>query len=496
VVTVGDADHLGEPGDRPGWLDGIPESKIQAHAERVEANEDTDTTDGSAIAGPNARNWDFPSRPSKTNPSAPDSGSDTPADGPAQARRKWWHRKNELVDEWLDTAPDRSARPVSVRADTTLRDEAGVRKADGSDRSETWSHVLREFLGWYNDYRKMHLRFRNPDGDLVRSPMPNSHQPQYGDTYYARLKALERQFLARADDPYVVMLTFTASTENANGGWRCPADHLRDVIESFTQHVRPALHRALGSNGADVDSWEYARVVEHHQTGYGHMHVPLFIDGEVTEEDLQPVIDTHLRHCDPAGASAHDYYAPEAQARPISVARVDTDLNPEDYDGTDDVIGNVGSYVAEYIGSYGEDLFDRSIEELAFRAMCWATGSDRVDFSNGAQELIDAELEDGEEIESDTPEQPDPDRWATEEEIEEIAADPDRSVSDELPEQDGWELDGIGIVDRDGETRHEVENTGVEYIQIDGAEHLDPPKMLPPDRPKPRSNRATLGEFK
>lgn len=492
---MGDADHLGSPGDRPDWLDGIPESKIQAHADRIEARGDTDTTDGSAIAGPNARNWDGPSRPSKTNPSAPDSGSDTPADGPAVAHRRWWHRKNELVDEWLDVAPDRAARPISVRENTTLREEAATRKADGSDRSEPWSHVLREFLGWYNDYRNMHLRFRNPDGDLVRAPMPNSHQPQYGDTYYARLKALERQFLARADNPHVVMLTFTASMKNANGGWRCPADHLRDLIDSFTDHVRPAIHRALGSNGADVDSWEYARVVEHHGNAYGHMHVPLFIDGKVTEEDFRPVIDTHLRHCDPAGASAHDYYAPEAEARPISVARVDADLDPEDYDGTDDVIGNVGSYVAEYIGAYGEDLFGRSIEELAFRAMCWATQSNRVDFSNGAQDLIDAGLDNQGEVELDDLELLDSERWASEDEIEELVTDPNRSVSDALPEHDEWELDGIGIVDRDGETRHAVESKGVEYVQIDGAEHLDPIKHLPPDRPKPRSNKSTLAGF-
>ncbi|WP_248895495.1 hypothetical protein [Haloplanus halobius] len=100
------------------------------------------------------------------------------------------------------------------------------------------------------------------------------------------------------------------------------------------------------------------------------------------------------------------------------------------------MIGNIGSYVAEYIGVYGEDLFDRSVEELA--------------------------------------------------------ADPGRSVSEACPEQDGWELDGIGIVDRDGEPRHEVENTGVEYIQIDGAEHPDPPKKLPPDRPTPNSTESTL----
>jgi hypothetical protein len=336
----------------------------------------------------------------------------------------------------------------------------------------------------------MHLRFRDPDGDLVRAPMPNSHQPQYGDTYYARLKALERQFLATASNPHVVMLTLTASNKNENDGWRCPADHLRDVINSFTDHVRPALHRALGSNGADVDNWEYSRVVEHHPgSAYGHVHVALFIDGIVSEADFRPVIDTHLRHCDPAGASAHNYYSPETEKRPISTSRVDTALDPEDYDGSEDVVGNLGSYVAEYIGAYGTELFDRSIEELAFRATCWATSTNCVDFSNGAQELIATDRD------SENDRAPVSERAADEPDIETLAEDSTSSVIEELPEQSNWEFDGIGIVDEDGETSHSVENKTVEYIQIEGAEHLDPPKRLPPDTPVPRLNPKKLGDF-
>lgn len=91
----------------------------------------------------------------------------------------------------------------------------------------------------------MHLRFRDPDGKLVRSNMPNSHQPGYGDIYYARLKALERQVFEQFENPHIALLTFTGSTKNRNGGWRCSADHLRDVVDPFGSNVRPALHRTL-----------------------------------------------------------------------------------------------------------------------------------------------------------------------------------------------------------------------------------------------------------
>ena len=454
-------------------------------------------SNSSSITGPHAPDWESRSRPSKNNPSAPQSGSNEPADGGSSARREWWRRKNELVNEWLETAPGKSARPISVREATTIREEAAALKSDGGARSKAWSQVLREFLGWYNDYRNMHLRFRDPDGDLVRAPMPNSHQPQYGDTYYARLKGLERQFLATASNPHVVMLTLTASNRNENNGWRCPADHLRDVIESFTDHVRPALHRALGSNGADVDNWEYARVVEHHRSGYGHVHIALFIDGDVSEEHFQSVIDTHLRHCKPAGASAHNYYSPNPNERPISASQIDASLQPDEYEEAESVVGNLGSYVAEYIGSHGTELFKRDISELAFRATCWATSTNRVDFSNGAQEMISADLgtqDEDDEIDATT-KSASSDRWATEDEIQDIKSNSEKSISDLSTDKSCWEFDGIGIVDRDGESRHSVEGTGVTYVSIDGSEHLDPVKMLPPDRPQPISAESELTDY-
>jgi hypothetical protein len=151
------------------------------------------------------------------------------------------------------------------------------------------------------------------------------------------------------------MLTLTGSTKNSNGGPRCPADHLRDVVDPFGDHVRPALHRAL-----EVDRWEYAKVIEHHKSGYGHMHIAIFVDGPVSEADFHPAIDAHLKYCAIAGKDAHDYYHSEDEKRPISVKRIDPS------GGDSDAVGNVGSYIAEYIGSHGEELFDRSLCRTRF----------------------------------------------------------------------------------------------------------------------------------
>lgn len=492
---MGDADHLGEPGDRPGWLDGIAESSIREHAQRVEERGDDDATGGSSIAGPNARNWDGPSRPSKTNckPSAKESE-------PSEERisgRYWWRRKNETVNEIFDTLPQRANRPAAVREKTKLRDDCVRDRADGGYRSKPMGAVVREFLSWYNDYRHAHLLFNDPDGNTVRSKMENSHQPGYGNRYYARFKALERQVIREYDDPHSCILTFSGSHENADGDWRCPVDHLRDVIDTWRPDRGGGVYHQLRQS-LDGMEWQYCVGVEHNSKGYGHVHVGVFVDGEITESDFHNVIDEHLRLCDIAHRDAHNYYHPDSEKKPISVRRIDPDLDPEDYDGSEDVVGNVASYLAEYIGAAAEsELFDRSPEELYFRAACWSSGTQRVRFSTGANEMIRRDRDEPRRVEAMGPVsrgwKPD----ATEEKIAAAANDPDRSITEwlEEPDEDRWTLQGIGRVDDKGETVFEIEQSTVQYREIHGAESIDPPKKLPPDRPKSPSAASTLEEY-
>lgn len=161
------------------------------------------------------------------------------------------------------------------------------------------------------------------------------------------------------------------------------------------------------------------------------MHVAVFVDGEVSEADFRPAIDADLRYCDIAHRDAHDYYAEETEARPISVNSLDSELEPEEYDDMEGVIGDLASYVAEYIGPHGKELFDRSMGELMFRAASWATGTQRVTFSPGANDLIKEDKAIEELTDDDLDEAPL--RWkpGTEsEDIEAAAKDSDRSVSE------------------------------------------------------------------
>lgn len=296
----------------------------------------------------------------------------------------WWQRKNEIVDRFIEEMPARAARPISVRGGTKLRDESAREKCGDEERyrSETWSTVLNEFLKWYNGYRDAELVFKSLEGVEDRGDMLNSHMPQYGDCYYARLKAFEREIIKEFDEPHSVMLTFSGSSSNANGGWRCVADHLRDVVESWRPDRGRGVYHKLRTV-LDGKRWEYALAVEKHRSGYGHVHCAVFVDGEVDESEFHSVIDTHLRKCEIAGWKAQDYHSPNKDDRPISVKRINP--NADDVD----TINNLGSYIREYIGAYGEELFDRDLDELIFRAAAWASGTQIVRFSKGANEMIE-----------------------------------------------------------------------------------------------------------
>lgn len=439
------------------------------------------------------------SRPSKTNctPRRSDRlqfDSDDSEGADLSPERYWWRRKNELVREFCDDRPARAARPVSVRDDVKIREDAArERHEEGRYRAASWSDVLREFLSWYNGYRHAHLVFRDPEGERVRGQMPNSHQPRYGNIYYARLKALERQCVARFDDLHICMLTFTGSFRNDNGGWRCPADHLRDVVNSWRPDRGRGVYHTLRDalDRAGVDRWEYALVTEHHKSGYGHVHCAVFVDGAVSESDFHGVIDAHLRNCQIAGAEAHDYHAADPDTRPISVSSVDPDLDPDDYENSES-IGNAASYVAEYIGAHGSELFDRSTDELQFRAVAWATGTQRVRFSTGANELINDDLD---RDDADLDAENDSLGWAPgadAEAIEDAATDDDQDLGDLVDGDPGWSLEGIGRADEEGEELFPAEQSSVHWVRVEDASHLDPPSIQPFSRPQPSTSDASL----
>ena len=355
---------------------------------------------------------------------------------------------------------------MSVEPGRKLREEAVLEHADGV-RSRPWYAVVAEWREWYRGYLNSHIEFEDGNGETARTALENSYMPEYGKRYYAKLKDLERGIERRYESLTTAMLTFSASTRNANGGPRAPADHMREIAEGWGT-ARKQLHQVLSGR-----NWEYAKVWEptsggtRGTGGYGHLHVAVFVEdpsGEISAGEFDPVMRSYVENTDPAGWKAH---RPGGDA--VSV---------------NDDVQNLGSYISEYIGIFGDETLNRPITEQMFYAVTWATNTRRVDFSNGAQQIIA-----GEKFRRETGLRPS-DRGearsrqdgAEADESDggrEVVVDPEaEEVRIEEPESDesgGWSVESIVQVRGDSPEYHDPTTGGVETMAIDGAPGTDPP---------------------
>ncbi|WP_225336655.1 hypothetical protein [Halomicrobium urmianum] len=283
-----------------------------------------------------------------------------PSKNNRQAPRESLSRQDEGTEP-SDLPDGTPLRPISVEAGRQLRDEAVMELTDGM-RARPWYSVVDEWRDWYESYLNSHIEFEGPDGETVRTELENSYMPKYGRRYYGKLKDLERGIERECESLTTVMLTFTASNRNAEGGYRCPADHMRDIMDGYDA-ARKQVHQVLSGL-----NWEYARVWEPHKSGYGHLHMAIFVEADdLDAERFRPVMDSHVRNCDPAGSEAHTLE---------NAVSVNNDVN------------NLGTYISEYIGIFGEQPTERPMTEQMFYAVAWATNTRRVDFSNGAHDLM------------------------------------------------------------------------------------------------------------
>ncbi len=340
-----------------------------------------------------------------------------------------------------DLPGDAGLRPVSVEEGRKLRDEAVMEQSDGPQSRPVYA-VVNEWRKWMYDYESMHIEYEKGE-ETVRTQLENSYQRGYGKRYYAKLKDLERGIEREFDNMVTAMLTFSASSENAEGMARCPADHMRDIARGWDT-ARKQLHQVL-----DGEQWEYAKVWEPHESGYGHMHVGVFVDaGELEEGEFKPVLDSYRGACKPAGRKAHTV---------------------ENAVSVNDDVENLGSYISEYIGIFGERALDREMKEQMFYATTWATGTRRVEFSNGAQEIISIQ------------------QWVRETGLrpqDRGGAGTSTSTTQaaesgaEGDESDGWNVGSICTVRKRSPDYADPTSGGAEMTAIAGRPGMDPPPEL------------------
>lgn len=257
---------------------------------------------------------------------------------------------------------------LGTKPGMSLRDEVLVSEDEGV-RSKSMALAVLEWREWLQEARETRAVFEGTDpetGDVSKAvvPLENRFMQERRKALYAKLHDLERGVReAYGKRLTTVMLTFTASNTSGAGDWlRCPANHLDDLLGSWSA-VRRQLHRVL-----DGRRWEYARILEPHKSGYGHVHVAVFVDGPVSAGDFEPVMDAHVEHCLPAASEAH---GPETDA--VSVNRG---------------VENLAAYLSSYVMKWGEDALEAPEYVQRFNALLWATGRRRWSVSQGAQEFM------------------------------------------------------------------------------------------------------------
>jgi hypothetical protein len=122
--------------------------------------------------------------------------------------------------------------------------------------------------------------------------------------------------------------------------------------------------------------------------------------------------------------------------------------------------------VSEYIGIFGDETLNRPMTEQMFYSICWATNTRRVDFSNGAQEIMNR-AQTRREFRRDTDGLEPEDCPEGFEEWKEEAEEAEESAE--------WLADSICSVECGRPEYADPTSGGVETTMIDGRSGVDPP---------------------
>jgi hypothetical protein len=329
-------------------------------------------TESTELVGPNAPNWEqrLVSRLSKTN------------------------RADSLNGRSQQSIPESRKRPLTDRDGITLRNE--VRDLDhlniNENRPISWDLATDRWRNYILDKEDVQSVFENSVGDRIQGNKPHRFHPEYSSKQYAKLKDLERGISeAYGKRLHTTMLTFTASSTDDFGNPLPPVDHLDGLLESWDS-IRRSLDRVL-----DGTRYERLAILEPHKSGYIHIHMAVFVDGKVTSTQFEPVIESHVNNCDLAGWTAHDLEKDDT----ISVRHAGADRQPgynhalaEGIEYDSDTISELAIYLAEYLGTYGDDPLDTPEHIQSANAVLWATGRQRWRPSNGAQQHMSTDPRD------------------------------------------------------------------------------------------------------
>jgi len=330
---------------------------------------------------------------------------------------------DRCVSEFVESYPDKAMTPVATGDRRQLREkyadieyeewQEDLRMSEDEYKSlmypnsrpsgrtkkvsvPVWADVLEQLLYNYAKTQETTVRLRLGEKPMVagnEDPRPVydvDAKTRWGSDYQKKYKAQLDGWLreltggerpsgkktdAGFEDPHIALISVSGSS-TPDGGRIGPVDLLSELNSTWSNHTYHAVRNTLRTLGFESDEWQYDRRAEPH-TGkrgnkaginacYGHEHIILVIDGEVTADELRPIVEKHVEKCDYAGPSAHGEDAIEVR-------------KPDD-------LTDVSAYVADYASISPTGLLDREPEFQAFAAAAAAANYRTVTRSEAAKE--------------------------------------------------------------------------------------------------------------
>ena len=333
----------------------------------------------------------------------------------------------ERVAGLLAEYPDRMNTPLSEQHGRKIRESllddpvtvtrtVDVAEGEELELAETVSRdalplvsAVVDLLEAYEGYRDKQLRMAKGYGEAKEDFLVDlgiSFDPAYQSKTYAKISALERQFVGGEypnggsvegafEEPMTALFGLTASSYrragSASSGLRPFVDHDRGIREAWSgssgsvkRSLRYVLNDVLGLEPGKDYAWWWQS--EPHPgdgaaAGYSHSHPVVIFDAaaasipaeSITAETFRPVVAKHVETCEGAEWSGHD------------LDKAVTVNQPGEID-------DFASYVSKYLAvGPDKDLLERSDEYLMWAASQWATSTQKYSKSDTATWAIDAD---------------------------------------------------------------------------------------------------------
>jgi hypothetical protein len=222
-------------------------------------------------------------------------------------KSKWV--KNNQVSTKLDLPL--TSRNIKIRQDMTNIDGVSISWKDSFD-------VLRRSLE--KDEVQQVFESKDTGKRITVEPEPRTFTKPWINRSHARILDGCRGMRKQYDDCSTVLLTLTGNPYK-NGGFMAPLDYYQDLTESWSKSdsdYRPMYRKINNVMDKLGLEFEYLLIVGVHdgqkakQSGsinlfYPHIHILLYINGDVSEKDFHSTIDMYLKHSPVASRNQHDY---------------------------------------------------------------------------------------------------------------------------------------------------------------------------------------------